>query len=301
VLTPANQTFSIGHSAWDIVPSRDGIYLYVSGYMDNVVTVIKVNGAPVTTIPVGNGAEGMAMAPNGLLYVCNVSSGTVSVIDTSKNSVATTMPVGQNPIRVAMSPEGTHAYVSNYLSGSITVIQVQDPTVTATVPVGDYPTGIGVSPDGAYVYVVSGNVDGKLSVFDTDRFQLQGSTPLNGGDPADLAITPGGLWTLVSMSDHVAFIENGDWVLVDTVAVPAYAGRIVIHPDSAYAYVASSAANTVSEIDLTTRKVTATASTPTPNYMAISTFANQLYVTNEDPKTVTVFDVEPTGGTITAG
>lgn len=301
VLSPSGQTISLGHAAWDIAPSREGERLYVSGYTDNVVSVLKVTGALIATIPVGDGAEGMAMAPNGLLYVCNVGSGTVSIVDTATNAVLTTVGVGQNPIRVAMSPEGTHAYVTNYVGGTMSVIRVNGSTIAATVDVGEYPTGIGVSPDGAYVYVVSGNANGQLSIFDTDRFLLQGSVSLNGSDPDDLALTPGGLLTLVTLSDRVAVIDNVSWTLVDTVDFPAYPGRIVIHPDSLHAYVANSPANTVSEIDLTTTTITSTVSVNTPNFMAVSANATQLYVTNADPQTITVLNARSTGGTVSGG
>jgi DNA-binding beta-propeller fold protein YncE len=121
------------------------------------------------------------------------------------------------------------------------------------------------------------------------------------GTLADLALTPGGLLTLVTLSDRVAVIDNVSWTLVDTVDVPTYAGRIVIHPDSLHAYVASSAANTVSEIDLTTTTITSTVLVNTPNFMAVSANAAQLYVTNADPQTITVLNVRSTGGAVSGG
>jgi DNA-binding beta-propeller fold protein YncE len=91
------------------------------------------------------------------------------------------------------------------------------------------------------------------------------------------------------------------WTLVGTVGVPADAGRIVIHPDSLDAYVASSPANTVSEIDLTTTTITSTVSVNTPNFMAVSANATQLYVTNADPQTITVLNTRSSGGTVSGG
>jgi hypothetical protein len=35
--------------------------------------------------------------------------------------------------------------------------------------------------------------------------------------------------------------------------------------------------------------------------MAVSATADRLYVTNNDPQTVTVLNVRPTGGTVSAG
>ncbi len=49
-------------------------------------------------------------------YVANSSAGTVSVIDTTSNTVVATVPVGNTPVGVAVSPDGKFAYVTNEIS-----------------------------------------------------------------------------------------------------------------------------------------------------------------------------------------
>ena len=51
-------------------------------------------------------------------YVTN-SNGTVSVIDTTTNTVTASAPAGMSPIGVAISPDGTKVYVTH--PGSYTV------------------------------------------------------------------------------------------------------------------------------------------------------------------------------------
>ncbi|MFF9073853.1 YncE family protein, partial [Streptomyces sp. NPDC014872] len=56
-------------------------------------------------------------SPGPNAYVANVSSNSVSVIDTATNAVVgSPIPVGDNPLDVAVTPNGQRAYVTN--SGS---------------------------------------------------------------------------------------------------------------------------------------------------------------------------------------
>ena len=86
-------------------------------------------------------------------YVTN-TSGTVSVIDTTKNTLAATISVGTFPAGVAITPDGTRVYVANILN-SISVIDTATNAVVATISSGQFPTGLAIIPDGTRVYVVN--------------------------------------------------------------------------------------------------------------------------------------------------
>src|SRR5215510_7569776 len=55
-------------------------------------------------------------------YVTNSNDNTVSVIDTTTNTVIATVPVGEHPLGVAVTPNGAFAYVANESSNSVSVI-----------------------------------------------------------------------------------------------------------------------------------------------------------------------------------
>ncbi|MDA8218490.1 MAG: YncE family protein [Dehalococcoidales bacterium] len=75
-------------------------------------------------IAVGKGPSGLAVNPGvGHVYVANWSDGTVSVIDTSTDTVIETVAVGMNPRAVALNPLTKRVYVANYGSGNVSVIQ----------------------------------------------------------------------------------------------------------------------------------------------------------------------------------
>jgi YVTN family beta-propeller protein len=92
-------------------------------------------------------------------YVADFSSGTVSVIRTSDNTVVATVAVGSGPYGIAITPDGNYAYVVNSTfagtSGTVSVIQISNNTVVATITVGNSPVAIAITPDGNYAYVTN--------------------------------------------------------------------------------------------------------------------------------------------------
>src|SRR5947207_13871609 len=66
-----------------------------------------------STIPVGSGPFGIAVAPNHNIFVTNNGSNTVSVIYGYSLHVISTINVGRGPTGVAITPNGQYAYVAN--------------------------------------------------------------------------------------------------------------------------------------------------------------------------------------------
>jgi len=64
-------------------------------------------------------APAQAQGTGPFAYIPNDSSGNVSVIDTTSNSVVATITVKTNPYGVAVNPAGTRVYVTNSSSKRI--------------------------------------------------------------------------------------------------------------------------------------------------------------------------------------
>src|SRR5215510_8188845 len=62
-------------------------------------------------------------------YVTNFGDNTVSVIDSTTNTVTATIPVGSNPVGVAVTPNGASAYVANGTSNDVSVLATASNTV----------------------------------------------------------------------------------------------------------------------------------------------------------------------------
>src|SRR5262245_16410651 len=71
---------------------------------------------------------GVALAQTNA-YVTNSTDNTVSVIDSSTNTVTATIPVGSTPRGIAVTPNSAVAYVANALSNNVSVIDTASNTV----------------------------------------------------------------------------------------------------------------------------------------------------------------------------
>jgi YVTN family beta-propeller protein len=100
----------------------------------------------VDTVPVGTTPQEVAITPDGTrAYVTNHVFASVSVIDTSTNTVVDTVPVVSRPIGIAITPDGAAAYVANSGSNAVSVIDTTTHEVTNVV-VGGGPRGVAITP-----------------------------------------------------------------------------------------------------------------------------------------------------------
>jgi YVTN family beta-propeller protein len=213
VLTGPGFPIPVGSVPDAIAITPDGKHAYVANggtasVSGTTVSVIDTaTNAVVATVPVGLEPTGVAVTPDGKhVYVVNAFSNSVSVIDTTTNTVeAATLAVGIFPLAVAVTPDGKHAYVTNTgaipgpttgigpaISGTVSVIDTATNTVESTViAVGNAPNAVAVTPDGKHVYVPNAG-SSNVSVIDTATNTVVATVPVAGGTPAAVAVTPDG-------------------------------------------------------------------------------------------------------------
>jgi YVTN family beta-propeller protein len=222
------------------------------------------------------------------VYITYPSNNSVSVINTSTNTVSATVPVGLGPIGVAFNPDGTKAYVTNGGSNNVSVIDTATNSVTASVPVGEAPFGVAVNPDGTKVYITKATMshettdfgdDGSItnstieeinpdyiSVIDTVT-NIVTTVPV-GGVPVGIAVSPEGTKVYVtvvygnestarSTPGNISVIDTATNEVVDSVPVGIGPLSVAVTPDGKKIYVVN-AGGTVSVIDAATDKVEAT-------------------------------------------
>jgi YVTN family beta-propeller protein len=96
----------------------------------------------------------VAVNPNtNQIYVANLQSNTVTVIDGATNNT-TTVAAGTNPVYVAVNPNTNKIYVANENSNTVTVIDGATNNTT-TVAVGTYPYAVAVDPNTNKIYVAN--------------------------------------------------------------------------------------------------------------------------------------------------
>jgi YVTN family beta-propeller protein len=144
-----------------IILSPDDRFVWVANPDNNSVTVINVGGdldVKVAEILVGAEPQCVAITPDGLkVYVTNMGSGTVSVINAVTGQVFRVIPVGTEPFGCALTPDGTKLYVANFSSDTVSVINTVTDTLARTIALpasNPKPRGVASTASGK-VYVTS--------------------------------------------------------------------------------------------------------------------------------------------------
>ena len=124
------------------------------------------------------------------LYVANIGSGTVTVIERATDKVQTiTTAAGSEGIDV--SPDGKQVWVTNRGANSICVIDVATDTVAATFESGGkFPIRVKFTPNGKQAWV-SNAQSNLVAVFDPATRKLVGTVEV-GAVPVGIQMTPDG-------------------------------------------------------------------------------------------------------------
>ena len=263
---------------------QNPMHVYSStGIYDVNLTAINANGT--------NSTSATITVVRCAYYVSNRGSNTVSVIDTTNNTVISTVPVGKAPWGVAVSPGGKMVYVGNNNSNNVSVIDTVTGNVTDSVNVGNNPVGVAVSPDGTKVYVAN-SYSNTVSVIDTSNNTVTNTVNV-GIRPGGVAVSPDGTEVYVTnwFSGSVSIIDAATNTVKDTVNVEKLPEELAISPDEATVYVINGGSDTVSVLDTETDTVTATVKVGNNPYgVAVSPSGKNVYVTNRADNSVSVIN-----------
>ena len=106
-------------------------------------------------IPVGEFPQALIFNPsNNDTYVSNRDSGTVSVIDSTSNSVIKNITVGSSPGQLLFNPSNNNMYVANRDSGTVSVIDSTN-NALENVVVGSEPVALEFNPSNNNIYVAN--------------------------------------------------------------------------------------------------------------------------------------------------
>jgi YVTN family beta-propeller protein len=230
--------------------SPDGTKGYVNNYGGPILgsgNGFTVNAVDLTTnlivgssIIVGLAPAALAMGPDGKhVYVVNyedgnLGTGTMSIIDTSNNTVSGGAKGFSGPFTIAITPDGQYAYVTNFGSNNfspvgttVSVVRLSDNTVIKNIFIGTQPSGLAITPDGRYAYV---------SVYNT-LYLGPSFTNLTPSSPGIVKVIDIATNTLMDKEIHTGLS-------------PA---SIAISPDNTRAYVSNYSQNSVTVLDISER------------------------------------------------
>jgi len=228
----------------------------------------------------------------GFAYIADNEFNTVSVINTTTDSVVATIPVGKAPFAVSVSPDGTRAYVCNWNSNNVSVINTATNAVITSIAVGDQPFGIVVSPNGTRAYVAD-NVSNSVSVINTTT-NVVISTITVGPAPYGICISPDGSSVYIANSNgaSVSVISTASNKVVNTIPLPSNAIGIAVSPDGSTLYAANTMSNTISVINIKTNAdvTLIQVAQGTPVSVTVSPDGSLLYVASQVAGTISVFN-----------
>jgi YVTN family beta-propeller protein len=126
------------------------------------------------------------------MYVANIGSNDILVIDVATNQVeATRLPAGPRPSAMRVTADGKYLYVTNNLQTGATVFVIQVSTgalIQTITGLGTFPTALAISPNGKFIYVTNAG-SGTVSIVNTATNQVSPTSINVGPDPEVVAFT----------------------------------------------------------------------------------------------------------------
>lgn len=248
-------------------------------------TVSVINTTKNTTVDTINGfaSPDFIALGAGYAYVADSNSSSVSIINTMNNKVVNSIMVGDFPWAIALDGMG-HAYVTNWYGSTVSVINTTTNTVTKIIATRSFPTGVAI--ENGLVYVT--NLEsGSVSVIPVSTNKVAN---VIGGfySPYGIAFAQGGRYGYVTEwgNNTVAEISQSNNTIVGMITGlnNPYA---IAFSGGRFAYVTNPVANTVSVINMTSDRVVHTITGFDYPY-SIVVGKGYAYVSNAENSTISV-------------
>jgi YVTN family beta-propeller protein len=203
--------------------------------------------------------------------------------------------VGEHPAHIVYTQNGRYVLVTNNEDNTVSVIDANTYKVIQTIATGKGPHGFRISKDSKYAYVANMGEDTvsviNLSAMKEERKIKVGKAPVTTGITSDgktLAVT-------LNAENALAIVDLATGK-IEKIQVGDGPAQVFIEPDDKYAFVANQGtktrpSNTVSKIDLKSRRVTATIAVGKGAHGVVTDHDNKfIYVTNMFDNTVSAID-----------
>ena len=253
----------------------DGSKFYITNEAESTLDVADAKTLAVTKhIPLTNHPNNVAVSKDGKrVYVAIVGGpGAVDVIDTASLTRAKSIRTDGGIHNTYVTPDGKFVLAGSIIGKKINVIDQKTEEIVWTLPMeeGVRPMAFETNPDGSTkrIFVELSNFNGFVTVDFASRKVVdkipmpevaaseKTTVGLQGSPCHGLAVTPDGktLTVLSKMNSRVYFVSLPDLKIVGETKVGHHPDWITLTPDGKRAYVANAGSNSVSVVDIATRK-----------------------------------------------
>jgi len=135
----------------------------------------------ITNVPVGHGAEGFDLTPDGKeLWVANAQDQTISIIDVASKQVVATIPSTQAANRLKITLDGKYAFVSDMDGNDLLVIDVATRKEYKKITLPASSEGLLMAPGGKIAYTTLNTRDA-VAVIDLATMKMTGEVKTGRG------------------------------------------------------------------------------------------------------------------------
>ncbi|MBB2988918.1 YVTN family beta-propeller protein/VCBS repeat-containing protein [Mycolicibacterium iranicum] len=220
--------------------------------------VLWPDDAVVVSSRIGKYLQGIVLSPDGRrLYVADMDSGSVRVVDAGSGRPLRSISVGEGPYGLALTPDGKRLFVTVNAENIVKIIDTATNRVIGEpIAIPEDPRQIVVSPDGRRVYVSHSqnfNRDSAITVIDVATLKAVGAPMAVAGGQQFMAVSRDGKRLFVQTYDfdaqatHVAVLDAATGAVIGP-KIPTTAAVLAVSPDEQRFYAAGEN-NTVHIID----------------------------------------------------
>jgi len=253
----------------------DGSRFYFTNEANHTLDVVDGRTLAVTrSLPLSGRPNNLSISPDGRrVYVAiRADPGAVDIIDAPSLARVKTVPMRGGVHNTFVTPDGKHVIAGSIVGRNLTVIDVNtlEPLWSMDFDEGVRPIGFETNPDGSTkrMFVQISHFHGFYVVDfaahkEVARVTLPDVPPakrhldtLQGSPSHGIGVAPDGktLWVCSKMNSHVYAYALPALTLLGGVHVGDHPDWLTFTPDSKTVYVANAGSNSVSAVDVATRK-----------------------------------------------
>jgi YVTN family beta-propeller protein len=288
---PLEGTVAVSTSPQDVAYAASNHELYVA-FESGYVEAFSPSNRLVATIALPVNPYRLVYDPSDQsIYVADLATSSVTVINTTTNAVTRTIPVGANPDGIAYDPATDAVYVANSGSDNVSVIPTGASTVSTTIGLaaGAGPSGVAYDPGNSEVYVAEGGLNLLVGIDGTLNF-VSSTTP-TGSDPQDVAASPanGLVYVANEASRNLSVVDSASNTVVDNITLPSYPMRLTYDPVTSDILTAESFGTSVVFVTPGDQVAATVQVGSNPAGMAYDLANQRVYVANQGSATLSYF------------